>query len=85
MKAVVAWSLGVVLLAAAVPAHADEGEPAAAPKLRGAVVLPPVVVTGRRLPVASASIMRVQPALTLTELRISLVDRLEKVLTGPNF
>lgn len=86
--------LGIALVVTcfALPASADEPEPATAPpadtaqpKLRGAIILPPVVVTGRRKPVAAASIMRIEPSMTLTELRISLLSKVEKAILGPAF
>ncbi len=79
-------SLSVALIVSCftLPAAADDA-PAARPNHRGAVVLPPVVVTGKRLPVASASIMRIQPSMTLTELRVSLLEKVEKAMFGEHF
>jgi hypothetical protein len=84
--------LGIVLAlsSAALPAYADDAAPAPtakqAPNFRGASTLPDVIITGRRsVPVASAAILRVAPAITLTELRISLLEKVEKVILGEHF
>ena len=85
--------LGVafVVSSMALPAYADDAatEPAtktATPNLRAATTLPDVVITGRRsIPAASASILRLEPALTLAELRISLLEKVEKVILGEHF
>ena len=84
--------LGIVLALSsiALPAYADDAEPApskaVAPNFRGASTLPDVIITGRRsIPVASASILRVEPSITLTELRISLLAKVEKVILGDHF
>lgn len=85
--------LGVALVVSsmALPAYADDRAPepatkTGAPNLRGATTLPDVIITGRRsIPVASASILRLEPALTLAELRISLLEKVERVILGEHF
>lgn len=86
-----ALGIALVVSSVALPVYADDAAPeaaskAAAPNLRGAIELPDVIVTGKRsVPVASASILRLEPAMTLTELRISLLEKVEQAMFGEHF
>ncbi|NUO52166.1 MAG: hypothetical protein HOV80_25210 [Polyangiaceae bacterium] len=82
--------IALTLSSIALPAYADDAEPAPAvqeaPNFRGASTLPDVIITGRpSVPLAAMSILRLEPALTLTELRISLLEKVEKAIFGDAF
>jgi hypothetical protein len=84
------FGIVLALSSIALPAYADDAAPPTAqpaqPNLRGAIKFPELIITGKRsVPVASASILRVEPAITLTELRISLLAKVEKVILGDHF
>ncbi|HMY15221.1 MAG TPA: hypothetical protein PKA58_02780 [Polyangium sp.] len=57
------------------PAHAQEE------KGRGAITLTEVTITGRiEKPIAAVDVARIQPRLTLAELRQPFLDRIEQAI-----
>lgn len=77
--------LGAALLAfglvfgAAAPASAQEDQ-------RGVITLAEVTITGRiQKPIAAVDVNRIQPKLTLAELRQPFLDRIEQALYADPF
>jgi len=70
-----AWCLAGGLLLVAAPALAQE-KPA-----KGVITLAEVTIVGRiQKPIASVDVNRIQPKLTLQELRQPFLDKIEQVL-----
>ncbi len=75
------WILvGLVALVSVVsPAEAQEKDKDKKP--RGAIMLTEVTITGRiEKPIAAVDVSRIQPKLTLAELRQPFLDRIEEVI-----
>ncbi len=81
-----ALAVGVTLVLASASALADDtnkgGAPAAAPApQRGVITLAEVTITGRvQKPIAAVDVNRIQPKLTLAELRQPFLDRIEQAV-----
>jgi hypothetical protein len=76
--------LAVPALAAAQPAGPTAAPPAAPPAgggQRGVITLAEVTITGRiQKPIAAVDVNRIQPKLTLAELRQPFIDRIEQAI-----
>jgi hypothetical protein len=83
--AAIAAALGVSLLQAS-PAAAQEAGATVPPgsagvEQRGVITLAEVTITGRiQKPIAAVDVSRIQPKLTLAELRQPFLDRIEKAI-----
>ena len=74
-KRTLGWSMAAVLLVMAAPVRAQE-KPA-----KGVITLAEVTIVGRiQKPIASVDVNRIQPKLTLQELRQPFLDKIEQVL-----
>ncbi|MEJ7728803.1 MAG: hypothetical protein WKG00_06275 [Polyangiaceae bacterium] len=71
-----------ILLACVAPAAAqDQPAPAAPGGGRGVITLAEVTITGRiQKPIAAVDVSRIQPKLTLAELRQPFLDRIEQAI-----
>jgi hypothetical protein len=69
-----------LLVAVAAPAAAQD-KPAAGGGGRGVITLAEVTITGRiQKPIAAVDVSRIQPKLTLAELRQPFLDRIEQAI-----
>jgi hypothetical protein len=77
-----AASLAVVAIAIAAPAAAQDKPAApAGGGGRGVITLAEVTITGRiQKPIAAVDVSRIQPKITLTELRQPFLDRIEAAI-----
>ncbi len=72
--------VGLVVLGSAATAEAQDKKP------RGPIELGPITITGRiEKPIAAVDVSRIQPKLTLAELRQPFIDRIEKALLKEPF
>jgi hypothetical protein len=70
---------GMAVLGTAAPASAQEDQ-------RGVITLAEVTITGRiQKPIAAVDVNRIQPKLTLAELRQPFLDRIEQALYADPF
>ena len=68
---------GLAIATMAFPAQAQEGKG----KSRGVITLAEVTITGRiQKPIAAVDVSRIQPKLTLAELRQPFLDRIEEAI-----
>jgi hypothetical protein len=73
MRALLTLALGLLLMAVAIPAAAQA-------KSR-VVTISEVTIVGRvQKPIAAVDVSRIQPRLTLAELKQPFIDRIEKAL-----
>jgi hypothetical protein len=76
VKALVLGSMLLVVLTASAGAEAQEKG-----KQRGVITLAEVTITGRiQKPIAAVDVSRIQPKLTLAELRQPFLDRIEQAI-----
>ena len=82
IRASVALSLGAAaLVALAAPALAQVPPGSPGTESRGVITLAEVTITGRiQKPIAAVDVSRIQPKLTLAELRQPFLDRIEKAI-----
>lgn len=74
-----AFALGLVLASAGSASAQDK--PAAPGGARGVITLAEVTITGRiQKPIAAVDVSRIQPKLTLAELRQPFLDRIEQAI-----
>jgi hypothetical protein len=67
---------GLAIATMALPAQAQEKS-----KARGVITLAEVTITGRiQKPIAAVDVSRIQPKLTLAELRQPFLDRIEEAI-----
>lgn len=53
---------------------------------RGVITLPPMILTGHpQRPLAAVQVSRMQPALTIAEVRVQLVERIENAIYSTLF
>jgi len=79
-------SLRLGLLAAVFSAGLLPASPAAAQKKSRVVTISEVTIVGRvQKPIAAVDVSRIQPKLTLAELRRPFVDRIEKAISKDPF
>jgi hypothetical protein len=85
MKQLLSCAAILASLSIAGAAIADEVKDA--PKSqRGVITLPPKIITGKpQRPLASVEVSRMEPALTLTELCVPLVERIETAIYSTLF
>ena len=81
----IGWALfGVAMFAAASASADDKNKGAPAPgggSQRGVITLAEVTITGRvQKPIAAVDVNRIQPKLTLAELRQPFLDRIEQAI-----
>ncbi len=77
IRHVVAFALGLFLCAASLAA--GEGSAEAQQKSGGVITINEVTIVGRvQKPVASVDVSKIQPKLTLAELRQPFLDRIEE-------
>jgi hypothetical protein len=70
-----------LLLACAAPAAAQDKPAPAGGGGRGVITLAEVTITGRiQKPIAAVDVSRIQPKLTLAELRQPFLDRIEQAI-----
>jgi hypothetical protein len=76
MRGAIAFGIGLMaVLAVSRPAGAQEK------KQRGVITLAEVTITGRiQKPIAAVDVSRIQPKLTLAELRQPFLDRIEEAM-----
>ncbi len=71
----------VLLLATATASAEDKAKGAGAAPQRGVITLAEVTITGRiQKPIAAVDVNRIQPKLTLAELRQPFIDRIEQAI-----
>ncbi len=71
----------VALSTASQPARAQDAKDKEKDKARGAITLTEVTITGRiEKPIAAVDVARIQPRLTLAELRQPFLDRIEQAI-----
>lgn len=71
----------VLLLGAATASAEDKAKGAGAAPQRGVITLAEVTITGRiQKPIAAVDVNRIQPKLTLAELRQPFIDRIEQAI-----
>jgi hypothetical protein len=76
--------VGLATMTVANVARADETAPAKSQ--RGVIVLDTTVVTGHGMrPLVSIEVTRIEPQLTITELRIPLLERIEAAIYEATF
>ncbi|WP_437285325.1 hypothetical protein [Sorangium sp. So ce406] len=74
-----ALALGSVLLATV--GHVERADAQEKGKQRGVITLAEVTITGRiQKPIAAVDVSRIQPKLTLAELRQPFLDRIEQAI-----
>ncbi|KYF73962.1 hypothetical protein [Sorangium cellulosum] len=74
-----ALALGSVLLATL--CHVERADAQETGKQRGVITLAEVTITGRiQKPIAAVDVSRIQPKLTLAELRQPFLDRIEQAI-----
>ena len=78
---VVVWVLAMLLSTAALAQDKPADKAAAGGKQRGVITLSEVTITGRiQKPIAAVDVGRIQPRLTLAELRQPFLDRIEQAI-----
>jgi hypothetical protein len=85
MKKVLVSAMVLATLSFAGVASADEAQQAPRAQ-RGVVNLDTLIITSHlQRPVASIEVNRMEPALTLSDLRVALVERIETAIYGSRF
>ena len=86
-KALAAITVGLAVLALSPLASAQEKKGAApAGGQKGVITLAEVTITGRiQKPIAAVDVARIQPKLTLAELRQPFLDRIEQAIYSDPF
>jgi hypothetical protein len=81
MRRATAYLIGLgLVIAMAQPAEAQEKDSKGGGK-RGVITLAEVTITGRiQKPIAAVDVSRIQPKLTLAELRQPFLDRIEEAI-----
>ena len=80
------WIVGLGLVASMAIAPSAVAQEKKAGGARGVITLAEVTITGRiQKPIAAVDVSRIQPKLTLAELRQPFLDRIEQAVTKDPF
>ncbi|AKT43216.1 uncharacterized protein CMC5_074470 [Chondromyces crocatus] len=75
------WGLGALAAAWTLTSLSGEASAQERAKQRGVITLSEVTITGRiQKPIAAVDVARIQPKLTLAELRQPFLDRIEQAI-----